>query len=188
MSYPTEKLQAGQTGPARSDGDAKAGSRRLSSVLVVDDEPGILRSLQKGMAARFSLVETAPDADSADALLSRCHFDLIISDIRLPGRSGVEWVSQLRDPDRRTLSRNASVRVFASTRGSERPADDSEPDGKGRPLCRSGARSRQKKFSPFRTQSEWGASHSALALTPPARPVAFQSMVLGRLHFWVGAP
>jgi DNA-binding NtrC family response regulator len=74
----------------------------LSSVLIVDDEPGILSFLQKGLASRFSLVEVAADADAADALLNRCHFDLIISDIRLPGRSGVDWVSQLRDQDLQT--------------------------------------------------------------------------------------
>ncbi len=56
-------------------------------------------SLRKGLSTQFSLVETASDTDAADALLSRCHFDLIISDIRLPRRSGIEWISQLRDQD-----------------------------------------------------------------------------------------
>jgi DNA-binding NtrC family response regulator len=77
-------------------------TKRLNSVLIVDDEPGILSFLQKGLASQFSLVEVASDADAADGLLSRCHFDLIISDIRLPGRSGVEWVGQLRDQDVQT--------------------------------------------------------------------------------------
>ena len=76
--------------------------KRLYSVLIVDDEPGILRFLQKGLATQFSLIEVAADADAADALLTRCHFDLIISDIRLPGRSGVEWISQLREQDQTT--------------------------------------------------------------------------------------
>ena len=66
-------------------------------MLVVDDEPGILSFLQKGLATSFGLVEIATDTEAADALLGRCHFDLIISDIRLPGRSGVDWVTQLRE-------------------------------------------------------------------------------------------
>jgi len=66
-------------------------------VLVVDDEPGICSFLQKGLQKHFSLVEVAQDADTAEALRQRCHFDLIIADIRLPGRSGVEWVSELRE-------------------------------------------------------------------------------------------
>jgi len=99
MAYPTENLQTSLSESSLGKETPHEPSRRLSSVLVVDDEPGILSALQKGMAAQFSLVETACDADAADALLSRCHFDLIISDIRLPGRSGVEWISQLRDQD-----------------------------------------------------------------------------------------
>jgi DNA-binding NtrC family response regulator len=68
----------------------------LSSALIVEDECSVSSLLQKGLGPQFSLVEVASDADAADALLSRCHFDLIISDIRLTGRSGVDWVSQLR--------------------------------------------------------------------------------------------
>jgi DNA-binding NtrC family response regulator len=75
---------------------------RLSSVLIVDDEVGILSFLKKGLEPRFGLVEIAENADHADELRRRCHFDLIISDIRLPGRSGVQWVSELRESDSNT--------------------------------------------------------------------------------------
>ena len=101
MAFPTENLHAALSETAQPGEKPGGPLKRLSSLLIVDDEPGILSSLQKGMASRFSLVETAADADAADALLSRCHFDLIISDIRLPGRSGVDWISQLRDQDYR---------------------------------------------------------------------------------------
>ena len=76
--------------------------KRLTSVLVVDDEPGILSFLHKGLTTQFGLVETAADTDAADALLARCHFDLIISDIRLPDRSGVEWIAALREQNQTT--------------------------------------------------------------------------------------
>lgn len=74
----------------------------LSSVLIVDDEPGICNFVQKGLVKHFDLVEVAADADEAETLRQRCHFDLIISDIRLPGRSGVEWIKELRDHDSST--------------------------------------------------------------------------------------
>ncbi len=80
-----------------SDNNAGPRNKRLNSVLVVDDEPGILSFLRKGLNKQFDLIEVATDADAADELLKRCLFDLIISDIRLPGRSGVEWVRQLRE-------------------------------------------------------------------------------------------
>lgn len=69
----------------------------MSSALIVDDEPGICSFLQKGLKNQFSLIEVAGDVDAAEALRLRCHFDLIIADIRLPGRSGVEWVTELRE-------------------------------------------------------------------------------------------
>ncbi|MCG8099873.1 MAG: response regulator, partial [Candidatus Thiodiazotropha taylori] len=69
----------------------------MTSVLIVDDEPGILSFLQKGLRRHFGLVETAKDVATAEELRKHCHFDLIITDIRLPGhRGGVEWVRELR--------------------------------------------------------------------------------------------
>jgi DNA-binding NtrC family response regulator len=70
----------------------------MSSVLVVDDEPGIRNFLQRGLAKYFGLVETAEDVATAEKLRRHCHFDLIITDIRLPGGiGGVEWVKALRE-------------------------------------------------------------------------------------------
>ncbi|MCB1800284.1 MAG: sigma-54-dependent Fis family transcriptional regulator [Gammaproteobacteria bacterium] len=104
MACSTENLRASFTDDGRGiDDDGKTGSgKRLSSVLIVDDEPGILHALQKGLAPDFSLIEVAASTDAADALLERCHFDLIISDIRLPDRSGVDWITELREQDQAT--------------------------------------------------------------------------------------
>ncbi|MEJ2322029.1 MAG: sigma-54 dependent transcriptional regulator, partial [Gammaproteobacteria bacterium] len=75
-----------------------AGSHNsLTSVLLLDDEPDILASLAEGLKSRFGLIETAGDTVAANELLVRCHFDLIISDIRLPGTSGLEWIRELRE-------------------------------------------------------------------------------------------
>ncbi|PUB81545.1 MAG: sigma-54-dependent Fis family transcriptional regulator [gamma proteobacterium symbiont of Ctena orbiculata] len=69
----------------------------MASVLIVDDEPGIRSFLQKGLRKYFGLVETAEDVATAEELRRHCHFDLIITDIRLPGQTGgVEWVKELR--------------------------------------------------------------------------------------------
>ena len=78
--------------------DDKAMSKKpMNSVLIVDDELGIRSFLQKGLASRFGLIEVAEDVETANELRKRCHFDLIITDIRLPGRSGVDWVTELRE-------------------------------------------------------------------------------------------
>ncbi|MDZ4254235.1 MAG: sigma-54 dependent transcriptional regulator [Sulfuritalea sp.] len=67
------------------------------SVLVVDDEPGMVSFLHRSLAQRCGWVATAGSVEEAAELLSRRHFDLIVLDIALPGRSGVEWLHQLRD-------------------------------------------------------------------------------------------
>lgn len=73
-----------------------------ASVLVVDDEPGILSFLQKALSKRFALVETAGSVEEAEKLRERCHFDLLIVDIKLPGRSGMEWHEALQNSERRS--------------------------------------------------------------------------------------
>ncbi len=72
-------------------------SFRRNSVLILDDEQGIRNFLQKGLEKVFGLVEVAEDVEEAEALRQRCNFDLIISDIRLPGKSGVDWVTKIRE-------------------------------------------------------------------------------------------
>ena len=67
------------------------------SVLVVDDEPGMVSFLHRSLALRCGWVATAGSVEEAAELLSRRHFDLIVLDIALPGRSGVEWLHQLRE-------------------------------------------------------------------------------------------
>jgi len=70
---------------------------KRNSVLIVDDEQGIRNFLQKGLEKTFGLVEIAENVEEAEELRRRCNFDLIISDIRLPGKSGVDWVTELRE-------------------------------------------------------------------------------------------
>lgn len=72
------------------------------SVLIVDDEPGMRSFLNKALSKKFALVETAGSIEDAEQLRSRCHFDLLIVDIRLPGRSGIEWHEALNEQDRRS--------------------------------------------------------------------------------------
>ena len=67
------------------------------SILVIDDEHGIRNFLIKGLSKHVGLIESAEDIKKAEELRQRCHFDLIIADIKLPGKSGVEWVQELRE-------------------------------------------------------------------------------------------
>ncbi len=78
-------------------GDSEKKYLKHRSVLVIDDEHGIRNFLIKGLSRFLGFIESAEDLESAEALRQRCHFDLIIADIKLPGGSGVEWVQSLRE-------------------------------------------------------------------------------------------
>jgi DNA-binding NtrC family response regulator len=69
----------------------------LATVLVVDDEPGMRNFLTKTLSPRASRVMEAGSAEEAEALLLQHRFDLVILDITLPGRSGLELLKQMRE-------------------------------------------------------------------------------------------
>ena len=76
--------------------DAAFGPWPQHSVLVVDDEEGMRSFLSRALGSRCGLVEAAPSAEAAAELVNRIHFDVVILDIALPGKSGVEWLRELK--------------------------------------------------------------------------------------------
>ena len=72
------------------------GKRRVGSVLVVDDEPDLPEVLAEMLGALGYQVETAPDGAAALDRLEREHrFDLILSDVRMPGLDGPAFYQAL---------------------------------------------------------------------------------------------
>jgi two-component system, OmpR family, KDP operon response regulator KdpE len=65
-------------------------------VLVVDDEPQILRALRINLAARQYDVVTAGTASSALRSVRDEHPDLVVLDLGLPDLDGVEVITRLR--------------------------------------------------------------------------------------------
>jgi two-component system, OmpR family, KDP operon response regulator KdpE len=68
----------------------------MHRVLVVDDEPQILRALVINLKARKYEVDTAPDGASALRLAADRHPDVIILDLGLPDMDGVEVINGIR--------------------------------------------------------------------------------------------
>lgn len=79
----------------------KANQYHAFSVLVVDDEEGMQAILKKALSKWFTRVDCAGSIEEAEGLRSQHHFDLIILDINLPGRSGIEWEEAFDDDDKR---------------------------------------------------------------------------------------
>lgn len=67
------------------------------AILVVDDEAGMRSFLERALQPRCARVDTAGDVNQARQLMAHHHFDLIVLDIALPGKSGIEWLHELRD-------------------------------------------------------------------------------------------
>ena len=65
-------------------------------ILLIEDEPGIVDFVKRGLEAEGFPVEAALDGSEGERRALRESFDLIVLDLMLPGRSGMEILSSLR--------------------------------------------------------------------------------------------
>lgn len=68
-------------------------------VLVVDDEPALREVLSLRIGSWGYAVRAAADAEEAEATLSRYRPDFVLSDVILPGRSGLDLLRHIRTHD-----------------------------------------------------------------------------------------
>jgi DNA-binding NtrC family response regulator len=66
-------------------------------IAVVDDEAIVVREIKRSLAKQGYAVETFLDGESALERLARKDFDLLISDLRLPGISGLDLLKAVRE-------------------------------------------------------------------------------------------
>jgi DNA-binding NtrC family response regulator len=94
------KMALSQTAPSVGAADPQQGAGfgpwPQHSLLVVDDEEGMRSFLSRALSSRCGLAAVASNVEEAALLVERYHFDVIVLDIVLPGRSGVEWLVDLR--------------------------------------------------------------------------------------------
>jgi DNA-binding response OmpR family regulator len=65
-------------------------------VLLIEDEPGIVDFVRRGMEAEGFAVEAAVDGIEGERLALSGSFDAIVLDLMLPGRGGLEILGSLR--------------------------------------------------------------------------------------------
>ncbi len=85
-----------------TDGAAKRNNsgvglvRTQNAILIVEDDPGVRQTLAIGLSERSYMVVTAASAEEALSRLAVISVDLVLTDLRLPGMSGVELLRELR--------------------------------------------------------------------------------------------
>ena len=78
--------------PSRSGLDAVS---PVPAVLLIDDEPRSLETLRRTLEEDFD-VFTANSAEEAEIIMAREFIQVVVSDQRMPGTSGVELLCRLR--------------------------------------------------------------------------------------------
>src|SRR5579884_2992739 len=66
-------------------------------ILVIEDEPGIVDFLERGLEADGFEVRTARDGIRGTELAIEQSVDVVVLDMMLPGRSGLEVLAALRE-------------------------------------------------------------------------------------------
>jgi two-component system response regulator HydG len=77
----------------------------VSNILVADDDKTCRDSIQKVLEREGYTVQTAENVDGALEALGNEHFDLVVCDYRMPDKTGVDLLVELK-------RRHASVPVL----------------------------------------------------------------------------
>lgn len=64
-------------------------------ILVVEDEKPLCLLYEEELSKEGYEVTAVTDAESALAKLAQGQFDLIVTDIRMPGKNGIELITQI---------------------------------------------------------------------------------------------
>ncbi|MBU1232052.1 MAG: response regulator [Proteobacteria bacterium] len=65
-------------------------------ILLVDDEPNVLQSMQRQLRKRFNITTAESGNDALAKLKEQGPFAVIISDMRMPGMDGVQLLSRVK--------------------------------------------------------------------------------------------
>jgi response regulator RpfG family c-di-GMP phosphodiesterase len=88
---------------------------KQAAILIVDDEEAIRKLLERKLSSQGYLCQTASNADQALEKLRHNTVDLVILDIKMPGKSGVEALPEIRASYPDTAVIMATATTDAST-------------------------------------------------------------------------
>ena len=68
----------------------------MGHVLLIEDDPRIREIVERGLGARGFVVSSAPDGETGLELAGKLDVDLVLLDLLLPGKGGLEVLEALR--------------------------------------------------------------------------------------------
>ena len=80
----------------------------LATLLVADDDPAVRQSLERTLTREGYAVVLAPDGQAALERLRAGGIDLVLSDLKMPGLTGLELLSQAQGGRRPTWTSSCS--------------------------------------------------------------------------------
>jgi DNA-binding response OmpR family regulator len=98
----------------------------MSRILIVEDEARITSFLEKGLRANGFVTTAVADGNKAAGIAQPADFDLVILDLGLPGRDGLEVLSAIRQRSETlpVIILTARDGVEPALEGFDRGADD----------------------------------------------------------------
>jgi len=98
----------------------------MGCILVADDDQTCRDSIQKVLEREGYHVESAPDVDGALEALRASHFDLVVCDYRMPGKTGIDLLREMKreQPDVPVLMISAYADAATKARALELGAVD----------------------------------------------------------------
>ena len=78
------------------DRDVDHGPVTTTRLLVVEDDPALADSMVAGLLREGYLVDVARDGETALATLAREGFDVVVMDLKMPRRNGIEVLQAMR--------------------------------------------------------------------------------------------
>lgn len=66
-------------------------------ILLVDDDPNVLQSMQRQLRKRFEIETAGSGIEAIKILKEEGPFQVIVSDMRMPGMDGVQLLAQVKD-------------------------------------------------------------------------------------------
>jgi diguanylate cyclase (GGDEF)-like protein len=98
----------------------------MNSVLIVDDDEGLLEMFQTALSIEGYRCETAANVEKALDLIQNVAFDILVADIKMPGMTGLELTERAKKirPDMAAIVMTAYIEEFSYDSAIEVGASD----------------------------------------------------------------